>query len=78
MGARQMRRLTDVRLSSQNTLTTPQVAPSIFAPSIKWHPYWALICHFCVKTGCLSPTKVHSRHLLNHVDSPENFLFATP
>jgi len=32
---------------------------------------------FCVKTGCLSPTKVHSRHLLNHVDPPIFCHFAT-
>jgi len=33
---------------------------------------------FCVKTGCLSPTKAHICHLLNHVDPPLLFHFATP
>jgi len=28
---------------------------------------------FCFKTGCLSPTKVHSRHLLNLVDPRKSF-----
>jgi len=26
----------------------------------------------------MSSTKVHSRHMLNHVDPPEIYLFATP
>ena len=72
-GARRIRRLTDAPLGSQNALTTPQVAPSIFTIWVKWHPYFAFLRHFCVKTGCLSPTKVHSRHLLKHVDPLKSF-----
>jgi len=67
-----------ITVGSQNALTTPQVAPSTFTIWVKWHPYRAFICHFCVKTGRLSPTKVHSRHLLNHVHPPEKLFFATP
>jgi len=45
-GARRIRRLTDARIGSQNTLTTPQVAPSVFPIRFKWHPDCALVCHF--------------------------------
>jgi len=77
-GARRIRRLTDPPLGSQNALTTPQVAPSVSPyDSSGTHTVHSYVI-FCFKTGCLSPTKVQSRHLLNLVDPPEVSLFAPP
>jgi len=49
--------LTDATLGSEDAVTMPQVAPSVFARWLKWHPHNALICHFLCQDWVLVPNK---------------------